>query len=252
MIRRLLLCLGLGLVLTAGQAAAMSRAEFESRAQSLMSSPANAQKLLDLCAAATPFATDPGYRARIHGYTSHALWLTGHYARAENEARQALALDQDDTSAYFFLADALNARGRYDEAYRSCLLGAQRRGGAQVSAARTRCREDYLEHVSRSPTALLAAARIGRLPVGREVLIRGPIADISGDTIIFNAGQGRVVCPLVPQGRGSALHPMTEYEAGKTSKPVFGLKKNQTVTLQGVVAATDNETVRLEGCTLIP
>ena len=249
MIRAAILVLLLLLYSTAAQA--LDRAVFEAQARTLMSSPAKAAELLALCEKAVPHADGAGYRAIIHGYVSHALWLTGYHSRAENEARQALALDSDAHPAYFFLSDALNAQGKYGEAYRVCLSGVQRRGGANPAAGRLRCREEYLEHLAKTLEAVHSAMEGGRLAPGQEVIVRGNIAEIGPGTVLFQSSRGRLVCRLAPLRQGQKLHPMTQAEDSKVSLPTLGLRKNQTVILQGFVAAPGDDTAHLDNCVLV-
>ena len=249
MIRVVILALLLLLGGTAAQA--MDRATFEAQAKALMNSPAKAAELLSLCDKAVPYADDAGYRAIIHGYVSHALWLTGYHSRAENEARQALALDSDTHPAYFFLSDALNAQGKYDEAYRVCLIGVQRRGGTNLTAGRLRCREECLDHLAKTPEAIRSAVGSGRLAPGQEVIVRGEISEIHAETIVFQSSRGRLVCRLAPLRQGQKLHPMTWAEDSKISLPTQGLWKNQTIILQGFVAAPENDVPHLDKCVLV-
>lgn len=242
-----------------GAGALPTRTEFEARASALAGLPGKAHELLKLSndALAGGAGNDPAYAVLAHGYKSHALWLRNDYAKAEAEARQAIRADPGTALSYFFLADALNAQLRYDDAYLACLHGATRRGDAARQAeTRTRCRSDYAQRVTMEPAAVLKAAKNGRLPVAGNsyILVSGRIAAVTTgqgkDDVVFVCDTGRLTCRLAPAASGTRLTPMTTAEDGKYSSPTAGLRKDQFVTIRGIVRSIADDKVFMDTCEL--
>ena len=255
-LRLLPLCVVLACVCRPVQAApSLTRAEFEAQAAPLIGLPGKAHVLIRLsdAALADGAADEPAYAALAHGYKSHALWLRNDFIRAEAEAHQAVSADPQSALGYFFLADALNAQLRYDDAYLACLHGADRRDDAEKrGAARARCRTDYARRVTLDPATLIKTARSGRL-TGRTTptLVSGRIADIrsrpEGDELVFTCPAGTLTCRLAPPRQGLKLTPVTGAEDGKRSGAAAGLRKDQFVTVRGMVHSSTDD-VRMEQC----
>jgi tetratricopeptide (TPR) repeat protein len=233
------------------------RAEFAAKASALAGLPGKAHELIKLADAALADGADDdsAYAALAHGYKSHALWLRNDYAKAEAEARRAINADPGAPLSYFFLTDALNALLRYDDAYLACLHGAERRGDA--ADVRTRCRDDYARRVTLDPAAVLKAAQSGRLsgasgkPQAGPILVSGRIAAVTTaqgkDEIVFKSGTGTLTCLLAPAAPGK-LAPMTSGEEGKHSSLAAGLRKDQFVTIRGVVRNATDKDIYMESC----
>ena len=236
----------------------LSRAEFEVRASALAGVPNRSHELLKLSNAALAGGADddPAYAALAHGYKSHALWLRNDYARAEAEARQAINANPGAALSYFFLADALNALLRYDDAYLACLHGAERRGDAARQAeTRTRCRNEYARRVTLDPAAVLKAAKNGRLPGNKPdayILVSGRITAIKTgqerNEVVFVHDTGTLICRLASVAPGMQLTPMTAAEAGKHSSPAAGLRKDQFVIIRGIVRNAADDKVWMDAC----
>ena len=232
----------------------LSRMEFAARASALAGLPGKVHELIKLSDAALAGGVDndPAYAALAHGYKSHALWLRNDYARAEAEARQAVNADPGAALSYFFLADALNAQLRYDDAYLACLHGAERRGeAARQAESRTRCRSDYARRVTLDPAAVFQAAKNGRLPAD-YILVSGRIAAVKTgqgkNEITFVCDKGLLTCRLAPVAQGMQLAPMTMAEAGKHSSPASGLRKDHFVTIRGIVRSITDSTILMDTC----
>jgi hypothetical protein len=236
------------------------RAEFAAKASALAGLPGKAHELIRLADAALAGGADgdSAYAALAHGYKSHALWLRNEYAKAEAEARRAINADPDASLGYFFLTDALNALLRYDDAYLACLRGAERRNDAPgQDDARARCRTDYARRVTLDPAAVFKAAQSKRLPGGTggpqavPILVSGRIAAVATrqgkDEIVFKSGTGTLTCLLAPAARGK-LAPMTAAEDGKRSSLTAGLRKDQFVTIRGLVRKTTEDDIYMDSC----
>ena len=230
----------------------MERHDFEAEARTMMSRPASAQALLDLCARALAGTDDPAYQASIYGFTSHALWLRGKPAEAEAAARQSLALDPGASGGYFFLSDALYGLRRYDDGYAACLHGAERLPENDRQRGRTRCRAEYLDRVAMPPERIAQAVKDGRLSKGREVLIRGRISDIEGDALVFTTRDRRLVCRLASGRDSPLLRPMTRDAEGKQSNPLGGLTVGELITLSGTLGPSDERLIYFERCAIVP
>jgi len=230
----------------------MDRHDFEAEARTMMSRPASAQALLDLCVRALAGTDDPAYQASIYGFRSHALWLRGKAVEAETAARQSLALDPGASGGYFFLSDALYGQNRYDDAYAACLHGAERLSESERQRGRTRCRSEYLDRVAMPPERIAQAVKDGRLPTGRDVLMRGRIAGIEGDALVFTTRDRRLVCRLAPDRDAPLLRPMTRDAEGKRSNRLGGLSTGEQVTLSGTLGQTDGREIHVERCVLVP
>lgn len=222
--------------------APLNMTEFEQQVAPLAGQPTKAYQLLALsdAALANGAENDPLYAALAHGYKSHALWLRNDYARAEREAREAISAAPDVALPYFFLADALNALLRYDDAYLACLHGADRRAeSTRQSEARARCRDDYVTRVTLSPEELLKALREGKLASSDmgggaggsrakkndsgPVFLSGKISAVKraqpGDELVFTAPTGLVACRLAPLDPSRMLTPVTLSEGGEPPAP---------------------------------
>jgi hypothetical protein len=243
--------------------APLSREAFEAGARELAGRPDKAHALLAWCDAvlANGESLPAAYLALAYGYKSHALWLRSDYAKAEAQARASIAAAPQAPLGYFFLADALNAELRYDEAFLACLHGADRwnprgRGDrGDRDAARARCREEYASRVTLTPDALFSAAETGKIgPDNGPVLLSGRISAVDrapdgGSSIVFAARKGAIRCRLRPLPAG--LAPMTAGEAGRLSSPGGSLKAQEFAIVRGVVRTVADNLIHMEECELV-